>query len=115
YVLGSAGGYCGFAKGQNRFIASGMKNDDLVLWSGAPNPWHKIRRCGMGLVMAVLCAYGSWIVAQQVPAMFSAVVRLPPIVRVEAPQERTVVHELPAAMQPVSAKPLPPRGPAVTE
>ena len=100
-------------KRQNRFIASGMKNNDLVIWTAAPSPWRTIRRGATCLVLAALCGYGSWIVAQHVPAILSAMVKLPPIVRVEPPQERTVVHEQPQVVQPISSNPLLPRGPVI--
>ena len=74
-----------------------------------------MRRGAAGLILAALCGYGSWVVAHQVPAMLSDVVTLPPIIRVEAPQERTVVHERPQAVQPVSTKPQAPRGPVVRD
>ena len=109
----SAGGCWGLRKSQNRGIASGMKDDDIVVWTAVSYPWHRIRRGAVGVIVAALCAYGSWIVARQVPAMLSNVVRLPPIVRAEAPQEQTFVHEPPPAVQPVATKLQPPRGPVV--
>jgi hypothetical protein len=88
-------------------------NDEPLVWTPVANRWRHVRRSAAGLIAAALFGWGSWALAQHVPAMFSALVRLPSIVRAEAPKATAIVGDRAATVQPVAAKALPPRGPVI--
>jgi hypothetical protein len=88
-------------------------NDEPLVWTAVATRWRHVRRSTAGLIAAALFGWGSWVLAQHVPAMFSALVSLPPIIRAEAPKTTAIVGNHAATVQPVAAKALPPRGPVI--
>jgi hypothetical protein len=87
-------------------------NDEPLVWTPVANRWRHARRSTVRLIAAALFGWGSWALAQRVPAMFSALVSLPPIVRAEASKTTAIVGDHAATVQP-AAKALPLRGPVL--
>jgi hypothetical protein len=88
--------------------------DELLCWTPVSDPWRRVRRGALRLVLAGFFALGAWALAQHIPTVSLAAFRSPTVAPVQMPIAHADSEGPPALPAPiVTQSPAIPRGPVV--
>jgi hypothetical protein len=87
---------------------------ELLCWTPVSDPWRRVRRGAVRLVLAGFFALGAWALAQHIPTVSFAAFRSPAVAPVQMPIAHVDIEGPPAQAAPIiTQSPAIPRGPVV--